>query len=74
MATLVRPRIGVWILMLFGASLSACAGPSLVVVGDPILPAPEIPQLEVAVLDETGVPLPGVIVDYSGTTVPTNHE
>ncbi|NND13346.1 MAG: hypothetical protein HKO10_05225 [Acidimicrobiia bacterium] len=69
---LVRP--GVWILMLFGASLAACAGPSLVVVGDPILPAPEIPQLEVAVLDETGVPLPGVIVDYSGTTVPTNHE
>ncbi len=61
-------------LILFVGSLTACAGPSMVVVGDPISPAPEIPQLEVAVLDETGVPLSGVVVDYSGITVPTNQD
>ncbi len=74
MAAQVRSRFDVWILILCGASLAACAGPSLVVVGDPIRPAAEIPQLEVAVRDETGVPMPGVIVDYSGTTVPTDQE
>ena len=54
--------------------LAACAGPSLVVVGDPVRPAPEIPQLEVAVVDELGAAVPDVMVNFSGTTVPTDSQ
>lgn len=75
-AVVAAPPVSIFrVLVLAGALLlTACAGPSLVNVGEPIRPAVEIPQLEVAVVDELGIPMPGVVVDYSGTSVPTDRD
>jgi len=45
------------LLLLSSLILTACSGPSLVVVGEGVPPAPAIPELEVVVTDTAGQPI-----------------
>ncbi|MBT8216749.1 MAG: hypothetical protein KJO17_07870 [Acidimicrobiia bacterium] len=52
------------VLLLFGLFLAACSGPSLVVVGEGVPPAPAIPELEVLIIDNAGDPVPDATVNF----------
>ncbi|MGI9647837.1 MAG: putative glycoside hydrolase [Acidimicrobiia bacterium] len=52
------------LLLLSGLVLAACSGPSLVVVGEGVPPAPAIPELEVVVTDNDGDPIPAAEVAF----------
>ena len=49
-----------------GLLLSACSGPSLVVVGEGVSPAPPVPEIEVVVVDHNGDPVADARVDFGG--------
>ncbi len=52
------------LLYLSGLVLTACSGPSLLVVGEGVPPAPAIPELEVIVTDPGGEPIEAAAVDF----------
>lgn len=52
------------LLFLFGLLLAACSGPSLIVVGEGVPPAPAIPELEVVVTDPAGEPIAEAAVAF----------
>ena len=49
-----------------GVLLSACSGPSLVVVGEGVPPAPPEPEIEIVVVDHNGDPVADALVDIAG--------
>ncbi len=51
-------------LLLCGLLLAACSGPSLVVVGEGVPPAPPVPELGVVVVDHNGDPVEGAEVVF----------
>ncbi len=52
------------LLFLFGLVLAGCSGPSLLVVGEGVPPAPAIPELEVVITDKAGEPITEAIVTF----------
>lgn len=54
------------LLITSGLFLAACSGPSLVVVGEGVPPAPAIPELEVVVTDPAGDPIEAAQVAFGG--------
>ena len=50
--------------LLFVLVLAACSGPSLVVVGEGVAPAPAIPEIEVVVTDPEGEPIAAADVTF----------
>jgi len=51
-------------LFLLGLGLAACSGPSLVVVGEGVPPAPSIPEIQVMVVDTSGDPVSSAEVSF----------
>ncbi|MCP4227422.1 MAG: hypothetical protein GY773_29095, partial [Actinomycetia bacterium] len=52
------------LLLLLGLVLTACSGPSLLVVGEGVPPAPAIPELEVVITDPAGEPIEAAAVAF----------
>ena len=44
--------------------LAGCSGPSLIVVGEGVPPAPAIPELEVVITDPAGAPIESALVAF----------
>lgn len=53
-------------LLLCGVFLAACSGPSLMVVGEGVAPAPPVPELEILVVDHNGEAIEAAEVDFGG--------
>ena len=54
--------------------LAACSGPSLVVVGEGVAPAPAIPELEVVIVDLQGEPIADAEVGFGSLDRATTDE
>lgn len=62
------------LLVLLTAGLTACSGPSLIVLGEGVPPAPPQPELEVVVTDATGEPVAGAEVSFGSFERVTSDE
>jgi hypothetical protein len=62
------------VLLLFVFVLAACSGPSLVVVGEGVPPAPAIPEIEVVITDPGGEPIADADVEFGDLDRRTTDE